>query len=347
MDGKTFYLPDPSMLETIDQLRRQAEADITEIDSSEKLEAYRVKYLVRKGAIAQLFEQLKGIPQEEKPALGNALNTLRGHVQGLYNTRVTQLEKKPSRVPDPDLTLPGRRGYSGSRHPLMQTLDEIKSIFIQMGFGIADGPEIEDDYHNFEALNFPPDHPARDMQDTFFMSKTALLRTHTSPVQIRVMEHHKPPLRVIMPGRVYRNEAVSARSLAGFYQVEGLYVDKGVTFSELKGTLVAFARQFYGRDIKYRFVPSFFPFTEPSAEMYITCFLCKGVGCRMCKQTGWLEVLGCGMVDPNVFKFVGIDPEIYTGYAFGMGIDRTAALRYGVDDLRLFYENDIRFLKQF
>jgi phenylalanyl-tRNA synthetase alpha chain len=229
----------------------------------------------------------------------------------------------------------------------MQTLDEVKSIFVRMGFGIADGPELEDDYHNFEALNFPPDHPARDMQDTFFVSRTGLLRTHTSPVQIRVMKSQKPPVRAIMPGRVFRNEAISARSLAAFYQVEGLYVDRGVTFADLKGTLVSFARQFYGRDIKYRFIPSFFPFTEPSAEMYITCFLCKGKGCRMCKQTGWLEVLGCGMVDPNVFTAVGYDPEVVSGYAFGMGIDRTAALLYGVDDLRYFYENDIRFLRQF
>lgn len=335
------------MLERITQVRQEAEAEIAAVNSQDSLELYRRKYLVRKGAISQLFDQLKAVPPQDKPSVGNALNTLRARVQELYDEKAQLLQQKPSEGVRLDLTLPGRKGFRGSRHPLMQTLDEIKSIFIQMGFGIADGPELEDDYHNFGALNFPPDHPARDMQDTFFISKTALLRTHTSPVQIRVMEQNKPPIRVIMPGRVYRNEAVSARSLAGFYQVEGLYVDAGVTFSELKGTLVGFARQFYGRDIKYRFVPSFFPFTEPSAEMYITCFLCKGAGCRMCKQTGWLEVLGCGMVDPAVFTNVGIDPEEYTGYAFGMGIDRTAALRYGVDDLRLFYDNDIRFLNQF
>jgi len=335
------------MLDQIEQLRKNAEAEISSVDSPAALEAYRVKYLVRKGAIAELFDKLKTVPPPEKPALGKALNELRARVQELYDARNAALTAAPTRRVDTDLTLPGRRTFMGSRHPLMQTLDEVKSIFVGMGFGIADGPELEDDYHNFEALNFPPDHPARDMQDTFFISSTALLRTHTSPVQIRLMKAQRPPIRAIMPGRVFRNEAVSARSLAGFYQVEGLFVDRGVSFAELKGTLVAFARQFYGRDIRYRFVPSFFPFTEPSAEMYITCFLCKGKGCRMCKHSGWLEVLGCGMVDPNVFRNVGIDPEIYTGYAFGMGIDRTAALRYGVDDLRLFYENDVRFLRQF
>jgi len=335
------------MLDQITTLRQNAEAEIAAVDSLAALEAYRVKYLVRKGAIAELFDRLRGVPVSEKPALGNALNQLRARVQELYDERNAELTKKPAPPAEIDLTLPGRRTFQGSRHPLMQTLDEMKSIFVRMGFGVADGPELEDDYHNFEALNFPPDHPARDMQDTFFISKEALLRTHTSPVQIRVMKEHRPPIRAIMPGRVFRNEAVSARSLASFYQLEGLSVDRGVSFGELKGTLVAFARQFYGRDIKYRFVPSFFPFTEPSAEMYITCFLCKGKGCRMCKHTGWLEVLGCGMVDPNVLRNVGIDPEVFSGYAFGMGIDRTAALRYGVDDLRLFYENDVRFLKQF
>ncbi len=336
------------MLEQINRLLAQAESAITAVTTTEALEAYRVEYLVRKGAIASLFDQLRSVPPAEKPGVGKALNELRTRVQQLYDAKAAELRSPgPAAERTLDLTLPGRRGFTGTRHPLTRTMDEIISIFVGMGFGIADGPELEDDYHNFEALNFPPDHPARDMQDTFFVSKTALLRTHTSPVQIRVMKEHRPPVRVIMPGRVYRNEAVSARSLSAFYQIEGLYVDKGVTFSELKGTLVAFARQFYGRDIKFRFVPSFFPFTEPSAEMYITCFLCKGKGCRMCKHTGWLEVLGCGMVDPNVFRNVGYDPDEVTGYAFGMGIDRTAALRYGVDDLRLFYESDIRFLNQF
>jgi phenylalanyl-tRNA synthetase alpha chain len=249
--------------------------------------------------------------------------------------------------PAPDLTLPGRRGFIGTQHPLTQTLDEIKAIFVSMGFGIADGPEIEDDYHNFEALNFPPDHPARDMQDTFFLSPRALLRTHTSPVQIRVMEEHAPPLRVIMPGRVYRNEAISARSYCMFHQVEGLCVDRGVTFGDLKGTLMEFITRYYGPGLKFRFRPTFFPFTEPSADIYIGCFICGGKGCRLCKQSGWLEILGCGMVDPNVFRSVGYDPEVFTGYAFGMGIDRVAMLRHGIDDIRLFFDNDVRFLNQF
>ena len=235
----------------------------------------------------------------------------------------------------------------GSRHILTQTLFEIKSIFKGLGFSVYDGPELESDYYNFEALNFPPDHPARDMQDTFFVSDKFLLRTHTTPVQIRIMEKEQPPIRAIMPGRVYRNEAISSRSYCMFHQVDGIYVDTDVSFAELKGTLVSFAEQFYGEGLKYRFRPSFFPFTEPSAEMDITCYICKGKGCRVCKHSGWLEILGCGMVDPNVFKYVNYDSEKYTGYAFGMGIERIAMLKYGIDDIRIFFENDLRFLKQF
>jgi phenylalanyl-tRNA synthetase alpha chain len=331
----------------IKQLREQVETEIASAVSEQQVEEFRIKFLSRKGLLASLFDELKTIPAVEKPAVGKLVNELRSRAQELFEEKSKALKAKPTSVPHLDPTLPGRRKFRGTKHPLMQTLDEIKSIFVSMGFGIADGPEIEDDWHNFGALNFPPDHPARDMQDTFFVDSNILLRTHTSPVQIRVMENNKPPLRCIMPGRVYRNEAISARSLCNFYQVEGLAVDKGITFSELKGTLLSFARQFYGADIKYRFRPSFFPFTEPSAEMDITCFICKGKGCRMCKQSGWLEILGCGMVDPNVFISVGYDTEQYTGYAFGMGIERTAALLYGVDDIRLFYENDVRFLSQF
>jgi phenylalanyl-tRNA synthetase alpha chain len=335
------------MHDLIASVRAAAAADIDAVASPEQLDEFRVRYLARKGQVAALFDRLRDVTAAERPALGKALNDLRFAVQALHDAKARTFSPAEPGRRSTDLTLPGRPRYIGSRHPLVRTIDEISRIFVAMGFGIADGPEIEDDEHNFTALNFPPEHPARDMQDTFFLSRSALLRTHTSPVQIRVMKTHRPPLRVIMPGKVYRNEAVSTRSLAAFHQVEGLYVDRHVTFSELKGTLVEFARRFYGRDIRYRFRPSFFPFTEPSAEMYITCFLCKGKGCRMCKHTGWLEVLGCGMVDPNVLRGVGIDPEVYTGYAFGMGIDRTAALRYGVDDIRLFYENDIRFLNQF
>lgn len=335
------------MLERITKLREELEADISSISSEQQLEAFRIKHLARKGRIALLFDDLRTVPPQEKPTIGKQLNELRQYAQRLFDEKRAALQAKPSPSEEFDLTLPGRRLFRGSKHPIMQTLDEIKAIFVGMGFGIADGPEIEDDWHNFSALNFPPDHPARDMQDTFFVSADIVLRTHTSPVQIRVMETHQPPIRSIMPGRVFRKEAVTARSLCNFYQVEGLAVDVGITFSELKGTLVSFARQFYGSSIKYRFRPSFFPFTEPSAEMDITCFLCNGKGCRLCKQSGWLEILGCGMVDPNVFRSVGYDAEKYTGYAFGMGIERTAALLYGVDDIRLFYENDVRFLTQF
>ncbi|MER3524418.1 MAG: phenylalanine--tRNA ligase subunit alpha [Ignavibacteria bacterium] len=335
------------MLEHIAKLREELEADISSISTEQHLEAFRVKYLARKGRIASLFDELRNVPPHEKPSIGKHLNELRQYAQRVFDEKRATLQARPAPSEDLDLTLPGRRLFRGSNHPIMQTLDEIKAIFVGMGFGIADGPEIEDDWHNFSALNFPPDHPARDMQDTFFVSHDIVLRTHTSPVQIRVMETHQPPIRSIMPGRVFRKEAVTARSLCNFYQVEGLAVDVGITFSELKGTLVSFARQFYGSNITYRFRPSFFPFTEPSAEMDITCFLCNGKGCRLCKQSGWLEILGCGMVDPNVFRSVGYDAEKYTGYAFGMGIERTAALLYGVDDIRLFYENDVRFLKQF
>jgi len=336
------------MLEKIENIKRSALVEIQSIQNLEQLDNYRVKYLARKGSVAELFDYLPTISTEERPKIGKLLNELRNEVQSLFNEKKQAMELGVKQKKDfLDLTLPGRLPWIGSQHPLTQTLDEIKRIFFRMGFGIATGPEIEDDYHNFEALNFPPDHPARDMQDTFFITNKVLLRTHTSPVQIRVMENQSPPVRVIMPGRVYRNEAISARSYCLFHQVEGLYVDVGVTFSELKGTLVAFAKEFYGSDIKYRFRPSFFPFTEPSAEMDITCFLCHAKGCRMCKQTGWLEILGCGMVDPNVYKYVGYDPDKYTGYAFGMGIERITLLRYGIDDIRILFENDVRFLRQF
>ncbi|MGA9121136.1 MAG: phenylalanine--tRNA ligase subunit alpha [Bacteroidota bacterium] len=335
------------MQSLVDQLRAQAGSDIELVRDQDGLEAFRVRYLVRKGQVAALFDRMKDVPPDERPALGKSLNELRSYVQSLYDRRLGELKSSPATEPAADSTLPGRMSFVGSRHPLTQTLDEIKSIFTGMGFSMADGPELEDDYHNFGALNFPPDHPARDMQDTFFVSKDALLRTHTSPVQIRIMEQEQPPIRAIMPGKVYRNEAINARSYCMFHQVEGLCVDKGVTFSDLKGTLISFIKQYYGSSLKYRFRPTFFPFTEPSADIYITCFICGGKGCRMCKQLGWLEILGCGMVHPNVFRSVGYDPEVYTGYAFGMGIERIAILRYGIDDIRLFFENDVRFLSQF
>ncbi len=336
------------MIEEIDSIRQAAITELASVTDAAGLEAYRVKYLSRKGIVAVFFERLKEAPPEERPVLGKSVNALRGAVQAAYDARLKSLNTDDGdRMKSEDLTLPGREPWIGRKHPIMQTLEEIQSIFGRMGFSIEEGPEIEDDYHNFEALNFPPDHPARDMQDTFFINETTLLRTHTTPVQVRIMERQPPPIRAIMPGRAYRNEAISARSFCLFHQVDGIYVDTDVTFTELKGTLVSFARQFYGSGIPYRFRPSYFPFTEPSAEMDIRCILCQGKGCRVCKQSGWLEILGCGMVDPNVFKFVNYDAEKYSGYAFGMGIERIAMLLYGIDDIRILYDNDIRFLRQF
>ena len=336
------------MTDRIKEIRQAATSEIKSLATIEGLDRFRIKFLARKGLISTLFDDLINVSAEERPLVGKQLNELRMYVQSLFDRQkeILNTASKPTGT-FIDLTLPGRKYWIGSRHPITQTLDDIKRIFCGMGFRIALGPEIEDDYHNFEALNFPPDHPARDMQDTFFITDKVLLRTHTSPVQIRVMETQAPPVRVIIPGRVYRNEAISARSYCLFHQVEGLYVDTRVTFSELKGTLVAFAMQFYGNDIKFRFRPSYFPFTEPSAEMDITCFICSGKGCRVCKFTGWLEILGCGMVDPNVFKSVGYDHERFSGYAFGMGIERIAMLRHGIDDIRILFDNDARFLQQF
>jgi len=336
------------MITDIDELKSKILSELESIKDSSQLEQLRIKYLGRKGIIANLFDEMKSILPAEKPIFGKKINELKQVVTKIVEEKelfFSPTRKKSETFIDP--TIPGRKKHLGSIHPLVQTIEDIKKIFLKMGFDVAEGPEIESDYYNFGALNFPDDHPARDMQDTFFISKEILLRTHTSPVQIRVMEKQKPPLRVIMPGRVYRNEAVSARSYCLFNQVEGILVDKHVTFAELKGTLVSFAKQYFGSSLKYRFRPSFFPFTEPSAEMDITCFVCGGKGCKICKYTSWLEVLGCGMIDPNVFKSVNYDPEEITGYAFGMGIDRMALLKYNIDDIRIFYDNDIRFLKQF
>ena len=337
-----------NILQSIRETEKNFLSDISEINNLHKLEDIRIKYLSRKGILSTLFENLKEVSGEEKPQIGKELNQLRSLLQEKFDEVKIGIETAGKGTEEfIDLTLPGEEIKIGSKHILIQTLDEIKSIFKGLGFSVSEGPELESDYNNFEALNFPPEHPARDMQDTFFISRDFLLRTHTSPVQIRVMTSQQPPVRTIMPGKCYRNEAISTRSYCLFHQVEGLYVDTDVTFAELKGTLVAFAHQFYGADLKYRFRPSFFPFTEPSAEMDITCFLCRGSGCRVCKNTGWLEILGCGMVDPNVFKAVGYDPEKYTGYAFGMGIERTGMLKYGLNDIRSYFENDLRFLKQF
>jgi len=329
------------MLIKIEETRKSFDLDLSKTTNLNELEELRIKYLGRKGRVAQLFESLKDVPKENKREIGQALNQLKIHTQSLYDEKNTLLgsEFKKENVLV-DLSLPGRKREIGRKHILIQTLNEIKSIFKGLGFSVYEGPELESDYFNFEALNFAADHPARDMQDTFFINEKFLLRTHTSPVQIRLMTDNKPPLRAIMPGKVFRNEAISAKSYCLFHQVEGLYVDTDVTFAELKGTLVAFVKQFYGKDVPFRFRASFFPFTEPSAEMDVW-WQPKG------KEGRWLEILGCGMVDPNVLRNVGIDPENYTGYAFGMGIERTAMRKYGIDDIRILFDNDKRFLKQF
>ncbi|MBM4174765.1 MAG: phenylalanine--tRNA ligase subunit alpha [Ignavibacteria bacterium] len=334
-------------LELIQKTAENARNDLGEICTPQSAEDFRIKYLGRKGKISDLFEKISAVPKEIKSQFGRELNSLKKELEARYEDIIEKFPKSKSTVLGEDLTLPGLKPNIGSKHIVTQTLNEIKEIFKNFGFITAEGPEVESDYYNFSALNFPEDHPARDMQDTFFVSKDLLLRTHTSPVQIRYMEKHPPPIRIIAPGRVFRNEAVSARSHCIFHQVEGLYVDRKVTFAELKGTLFNFAKLFYGSDVSIRFRPSFFPFTEPSAEMDVSCVLCRGKGCRVCKYSGWLEILGCGMVDPNVFKSVDYDPEEFTGYAFGIGIERIAMLKYGIDDIRILFDNDIRFLKQF
>lgn len=332
----------------ISELQAEVEKQLPTISSIEALEKFRIEFLSRSGKLASLYEELKSIPNDKKPLFGQKINGVKKSLEAQFDqVKITLTSAVIEQKQEIDISLPGRMRSIGSHHPITQTMDEMKEIFISMGFGIEYGPEIEDDYHNFEALNFAPNHPARDMQDTFFIKDDIVLRTHTTPVQIRVMKSRPLPVRVIMPGRVYRNEAVSARSNYFFHQVDGLYVDKNVTFADLKGTLVTFAKNFYGNDIKYRFRPSYFPFTEPSLEMDITCFLCKGKGCRICKHSGWLEVLGAGMVHPNVLRNCGHDPEKVSGFAFGMGVDRISLLRYGIDDIRIFFDNDIRFLNQF
>ncbi len=337
------------MLDEIKSLDEEIGNQLEKIKNAEELENFRLEYLVKKGKLQALLDRMKEVPKEQKPIVGKELNILKKNTESAFKELKAKIESQAATTPDIDLTLPGRRSFRGSYHPSLQMYDKMVDVFADLGFIVAEGPDIEDEKHNFDDLNFPPEHPARDMQDTFFMKsgKNLVLRTHTSPVQIRVMHSMKPPIRCIMPGRVYRNEAINARSLAEFHQIEGLYVDRDVSLAELKGTLMIFAKKMYGEDTKFRFRPSYFPFTEPSAEMDITCFLCGGGGCRICKNTGWLEILGCGMVHPNVLKAGGIDPEEYTGYAFGIGIERVTLLTGGITDIRLFYENDVRFLRQF
>ncbi len=326
------------------------------VTNKEELEAFRMRYISKKGVVTELFDQLKNVPQEDRRAMGQELNTLKNLAQEQFQNFTVSLENsaEETNTAHIDLTLPVAPNIQGSLHPLTIVRRRIIEIFERMGFNVSYGPEIETDWYNFSALNFADNHPAREMQDTFFISKSegevkddVLLRTHTSNVQVRLMERQKPPIRSIMPGRVFRNEAISARAHCVFHQVEGLYIDKNVSFKDLKDTLYHFAKEMFGKDSKIRLRPSYFPFTEPSAEIDVTCFICKGKGCNVCKHSGWVEIAGSGMVDPNVLENCGIDSQEYTGFAFGMGIERITMLRYGINDLRLFTENDVRFLRQF
>ena len=321
-------------------------------DKAAEVEQFRIKFLGRKGVMAELFEQFKALPNDQKKEMGIALNELKSAALAKVEEFKNFVEEKMDSEETHDLTLPTEFAGRGSRHVLSVTMNEIAEIFARIGFTVEESVEIEDDWHLFSALNFPPDHPARDMQDTFFVEKEegkqeVALRTHTSSVQVRVMETHKPPIRIIAPGRVFRNEAISARAHCIFHQVEALYVDKHVTFADLKQTLLYFAKEMFGPDTQIRLRPSYFPVTEPSAEMDISCNICGGKGCNICKGTGWLEILGCGMVDPNVLEACGIDSKEYTGFALGMGVERMAMLKYQIRDLRLYFENDLRFLHQF
>lgn len=301
----------------------------------------------KRGVLQDLMAQLKSVPPEERPAFGQQVNALKEELEGLVGEALERVRAAKSALPPVDVTLPGLSPLQGHLHPVTRVRREIEDIFVSMGYAVAAGPEVEDPYHNFEALNTPADHPSRDIQDTFYLGGDRLLRTHTSPVQIRTMESRKPPIKVIAPGRVFRRDDDASHSPM-FFQVEGLVVDRGITLAHLKGTLLHFYRHLFGRDdLEIRFRPSFFPFTEPSAETDLTCVLCSAKGCPVCKRTGWLEVGGCGMVDPNVFRSVGIDPEVYTGFAFGLGIDRITMLKYGIDHIRHLYESDVRFLEQF
>ena len=317
--------------------------------NAEELEQFRIQYLGKKGLMNDLFAAFKEVPNEQKKDFGQALNQLKKAIQDKLEEGKQSFSDNTEQSSGLDLSRPVVEDQLGSRHPLSLVRNEIVDIFKRIGFTLSEGPEIEDDWHNFTALNLPDEHPARDMQDTFFIQQNPdiLLRTHTSSVQVRFMEDNQPPIRTLSPGRVYRNEAISARAHCIFHQVEGLYIDKDVSFADLKQTLLYFAKEMFGDKTEIRLRPSYFPFTEPSAEVDVSCNICSGKGCNVCKYTGYLEILGCGMVDPNVLRNCGIDPEIYTGFAFGMGIERIAMLKYQVKDLRLFFENDVRFLEQF
>ena len=334
------------MIEIINKFRYDFDFRLSSVADPKQLEQIRIDFLGKKGLLQGLMKDLRNASPEEKPKLGKDINLLKQHVEQEINNKM--LGSKSASKPEVtfDTTLPGRKELTGTLHPITQIMEEINSIFFGLGFQVEEGPEIETDYYNFEALNIPKDHPARDMQDTFYIEDETVLRTHTSPVQIHTMENREPPLRIIAPGKVYRCDSDVSHTPM-FHQIEGLMVDKGVSFSHLKGIMNIFLQEVFGKDTKIRFRPSFFPFTCPSAEVDIQCVICNGKGCRVCSQTGWLEILGAGMVDPAVFKSVGYDSEKWTGFAFGLGIERIAMLKFGINDIRLFFENDLRFLKQF
>ncbi|MBW1691991.1 MAG: phenylalanine--tRNA ligase subunit alpha [Deltaproteobacteria bacterium] len=335
------------MKNELNKVKRKALEELTSIAEPLELELWRKRYLGRKGLLTLLFKRLAEVPKGEKPTVGKLANKVKEDLTREFQTVANSLAaRKAEEEKVLDITLPGRRPPRGHLHPITRTNGEICAIFSRLGFGVVEGPEVELDYYNFEALNMPKDHPARDMQDTFYVSDNVVLRTHTSPMQIRVMERQSTPVSIVAPGKVYRPDSDISHTPM-FHQIEGLLVDKGVSFGDLKGTLTTFVHLMFGRDTKLRFRPGFFPFTEPSAEVDIQCVICKGEGCRTCSYTGWLEILGSGMVDPEVFKIVGYDPEEISGFAFGVGVERIAMLKSGLDDIRLFFENDIRFLKQF
>ncbi|MBQ9544202.1 MAG: phenylalanine--tRNA ligase subunit alpha [Clostridia bacterium] len=339
------------MKEKLQAMRDALERELDAVRASEDVEALRVKYLGKKGELTGLLRSMGSVPAEERPAMGKLVNELREHIEGVIGAKKElmraagmQLKLEKERL---DVTAPAVVRPIGGRHPIAAVTKELEDIFIGMGFDIVDGPEVEYDYYNFEALNTPPGHPARDAQDTFYVNDKVLLRSQTSTVQIRTMEKTKPPIRVVSPGRVYRSDAVDATHSPMFHQMEGLVVDKGITMGDLKGTLELFAKTLFGEETKLRFRPHHFPFTEPSAEVDVSCFVCGGKGCSVCKKEGWIEILGAGMVHPNVLRGCGIDPEVYSGFAFGLGIERIVMKKYGISDMRLLYENDIRFLRQF
>jgi len=338
---------DFELKDEIFDLRAKALKELESVAERSDIKKVRQRYLGKKGFLTLLLKRIGELPKEERQTIGRLANQVKGELAKEFQLVLDSLTTKDvEEVSTLDVTLPGRRAPLGHLHPITQITEEICNIFLTLGFRIVEGPEVELDYYNFEALNMPKDHPARDMQDTFYISDNVVLRTHTSPIEVRVMESQRPPVSIISPGKVYRRDSDVSHTPM-FHQVEGLLVDKGVSFGDLKGTLTTFVHQMFARDTKLRFRPSFFPFTEPSAEVDIQCVICKGKGCRTCSHTGWLEILGSGMTDPEVYRFVGYDPGVYSGFAFGMGIERVAMLKFGLDDIRLFFENDIRFLGQF